>query len=145
MSQSGKDSALLILPKDVVISKDLNQPSEHKTVPIDEIPDGWSIADIGPTTIELFRNHLESSQTIIWNGPMGVFEIPEFATGTANVAEILSTNQGTTIIGGGSTGEAVEKLGLSDQMAHVSTGGGASLEFLEGRILPGVAALENYD
>ena len=142
MAESGTNSASLILPKDVVVSKGLTR-SSHATVPIDGIPDGWSIADIGPATVDLFRRHLESSETIIWNGPMGIFEIPEFASGTVSVAEFLSASHGTTIIGGGSTGEAVEKLGLSDRMAHVSTGGGASLEFLEGRILPGVAALEN--
>ena len=99
------------------------------------------IADIGPMTVRDFSEELKKSNTVIWNGPLGVFEIPQFANGTRNLITVLAYSKATTVIGGGSTAEAVTEMGLADKMSHVSTGGGASLEFLEGKTLPGVAVL----
>ena len=105
------------------------------------VPDGWMILDIGPNTAALYADQLRKMGTVVWNGPMGVFEVPPFDMGTSIIARGLAQSPGITVIGGGSTAEAVSKLGLADEMTHVSTGGGASLEFLEGKVLPGVAAL----
>ncbi len=112
----------------------------------DQVPQGWRILDIGPATVQLFSQVVSGAQTIIWNGTLGVAEMPAFARGTYATAQLLadSTKRGAiTIIGGGDSAAAVEQAGLADQMTHVSTGGGASLEFLEGRVLPGVAALQD--
>jgi phosphoglycerate kinase len=133
----------IILPKDVVVAQKLEAGVETKTVPIDVIQKGWLIGDIGSETIDEFSNELRKCQTVVWNGPLGVFEIPEFANGTLHLIKILAELQATTVIGGGSTAEAVMETGLADRMSHVSTGGGASLEFLEGKTLPGVAALQD--
>ena len=114
-----------------------------KTVPVTKIPDGWTIADIGPDTIREFSTELKKCKTVVWNGPVGVFEIPEFANGTHSMIKVLAELEATTVIGGGSTAEAVVEMGLADKMSHVSTGGGASLEFLEGKVLPGVAVLQD--
>jgi phosphoglycerate kinase len=106
------------------------------------VPPGWRILDIGPRTLELFQGHLEKARTVVWNGPMGVFEFPKFAQGTEAVARILANlPEAITVIGGGDSAAAVKRAGLDEKMTHVSTGGGASLEFLEGKTLPGVAAL----
>ena len=131
------------LPTDVVISDAFDrEPAEVKTVPVDKVPDGWFIMDIGDSTAQRFSEALAQCKTIIWNGPMGVFEMPRFQQGTCTVAEAVSgLRDAVTVVGGGSTADAVEKLGLYDSMTHVSTGGGASLEFLEGKELPGIAAL----
>ena len=131
------------LPTDVVISDAFDpEPAEVKTVPVDKVPDGWFIMDIGDSTAQRFSEALAQCKTIIWNGPMGVFEMPRFQQGTRTVAEAVSgLRDAVTVVGGGSTADAVEKLGLYDSMTHVSTGGGASLEFLEGKELPGIAAL----
>lgn len=131
------------LPQDVIMTDKLEVGSSTKTVPVTEIPDGWLIADIGPNTIEEFSQELKKCRTVVWNGPLGVFEIEEFAQGTRSLAQVLANLKATTVIGGGSTAEAVMKLGLADKMSHVSTGGGASLEFLEGKVLPGVAVLQD--
>ena len=132
----------LLLPSDVVMADRFAEDAEARTASVSEIPVGWRVLDIGPDTADAFGGALRSCRTVIWNGPMGVFEWPAFAQGTVSVANILAAmNDAVTVVGGGSTAEAVEGLGLSGKMTHVSTGGGASLEFMEGRELPGVAAL----
>ncbi|MBI2886446.1 MAG: phosphoglycerate kinase [Chloroflexi bacterium] len=131
----------LLLPTDGVIAERFEEGAAHKTVPASEVPVGWMILDIGPATREAFATAILGSKIVVWNGPMGVFEWPAFAEGTRAVARALAQCRGTTIVGGGETAQAVASLGLADKMTHVSTGGGAALEFLEGRELPGVAAL----
>jgi phosphoglycerate kinase len=135
----------LLLPIDIVVADKFAADAKSKTVAIDKVPGDWFIMDIGHKTIDLFEEELKKCKTIIWNGPMGVFEYPKFSRGTASIANTLAGAKATTIIGGGSTAEAVEEMGLTDKMTHVSTGGGASLEFLEGKTLPGVAALQDKD
>jgi phosphoglycerate kinase len=141
--QQGKE---FILPTDVVIADRFAPDAEHKVVAATAVPQGWRILDIGPAAVQSFRETLAKAQTIVWNGTLGVAEMPAFAKGTEDTIKILieRTQAGaTTIIGGGDSAAAVEQAGAADKMSHVSTGGGASLEFLEGRILPGVAALQN--
>lgn len=135
-----------VLPIDVVIADRFAADADHKTMPANAVPPGWRILDIGAQTIAAFRERLSNAQTIIWNGTLGVAEMPAFAKGTDAIISILAelTKRGaTTIIGGGDSAAAVEQAGAADKMTHVSTGGGASLEFLEGRTLPGVAALQD--
>jgi phosphoglycerate kinase len=135
-----------LLPSDVVIADRFANDANHKVVPSDQVPPGWRILDIGPKTIEAFRQALAGAQTIVWNGTLGVAEMPNFAKGTDAIIDILveRTRAGaTTIIGGGDSAAAVEQAGAANEMTHVSTGGGASIEFLEGRTLPGVAALQD--
>ena len=131
------------LPQDLVVASQFKaEPTGLETVPVGQVPDGWYIMDIGDATARQFSDGLKDCRTIIWNGPMGVFEMPRFSLGTRAVAEAIAAMSGvTSVVGGGSTAEAVEELGLMDGMTHVSTGGGASLEFLEGKELPGIAAL----
>jgi 3-phosphoglycerate kinase len=140
-----KGSAKLILPIDAVIGEKFENDTAQQTISVaDGVPDGWAIYDIGPRTVDLFKQHLQGAQTVVWNGPMGVFEMPAFAKGTNAVAQLLAeaTEQGAiTVIGGGDSASAVENAGFADRVTHISTGGGASLEMLEGKILPGVAAL----
>jgi phosphoglycerate kinase len=132
----------LILPVDCVIADRFDADADARITPVDEVPDGWRILDIGPATVAHFSNRLAAAKTVVWNGPMGVFEFPRFAEGTFAIARVLAgLKDATTIIGGGDSAAAVEQSGLADQMSHISTGGGASLEFLEGKELPGVAAL----
>ena len=131
----------LLLPADVVVADRFASDARSKVVSITDVPSGWYVMDIGPKTIELFEAKMRKCKTIIWNGPVGVFEFPKFAKGTEALAYLLAGLDATTIIGGGSTAEAVQKLGLVDKMTHVSTGGGASLKILEGKTLPGVAVL----
>jgi len=129
-----------------VVAKEISDKAEFKTVKVEEIPDGWIGVDIGPQTISRITSTLNEAKSILWNGPVGVFETPNFATGTNTIARTLAglTSKGViTIVGGGDTTTAVAKLGLEGKMSHVSTGGGASLELLEGLTLPGVAALDN--
>jgi phosphoglycerate kinase len=133
----------LVLPVDVVIADAFSADAKTRTVSADEVPAGWRIMDVGPATIERFNQELATAKTVVWNGPMGVFEMQPFAAGTVAVAEILAESHATTIIGGGDSAAAVEQAGLADKMTHISTGGGASLEFLEGKELPGVAALRD--
>ena len=136
--------AKLVFPCDVLISDEISETAKTEVVDVDKIPDGKKGLDIGPATIELFKNELASAKTIIWNGPMGVFEYSPFAKGTLAIAELLAdlTAKGaTTVVGGGDSAAAVSKVGLDDKLSHISTGGGASLEFLEGKLLPGVEAL----
>jgi len=131
----------LLLPIDVVVAKEIKAGASTKVVPITNIPSGSHLVDIGPQTIELFSNELMKCLTIMWNGPLGIYEIAQFAQGTRSLAKFLSTVNATTVIGGGSSAEIVQEMGLTDKMTHVSTGGGASLRFLEGLPLPGVEAL----
>lgn len=133
----------LLLPIDNVVAKEFKADAEHKVVSSEEIPAGWQGLDIGPKTCELFGEEIKKAKTVVWNGPMGVFEMPTFAKGTEAIARYMSECQGTTIIGGGDSAAAVEQLGYADKITHISTGGGASLEFLEGKELPGVAALND--
>lgn len=134
----------LILPVDCVVATEFKADAEAKVVPVDEVPADWMILDIGPATIAHFSNRLAAAKTVVWNGPMGVFEFPRFAEGTFAIAKALAGLKGaTTIIGGGDSAAAAEQSGLADKMSHISTGGGASLEFLEGIELPGVAALDD--
>lgn len=133
----------MLLPVDCVLAKEFNAEAEMLTVDYDKIPDGWEGMDIGPKTRERYAQAIKPAKTVIWNGPMGVFEFPRFAEGTKAVAKALSECSGTTIIGGGDSAAAVEQLGFADKITHISTGGGASLEFLEGLELPGVAALND--
>lgn len=131
----------LLLPVDAVVAREIKAGASTKVGPISKIPAGSHIVDIGPESIALFHNELRKCRTILWNGPMGIYEIPQFAQGTRSIASFLSTLHATTIIGGGSSAEVVEEMGLTDKMTHVSTGGGASLKFLEGVALPGVEVL----
>lgn len=130
----------LLLPVDAVIVKEFKNDTEFKTVPVGEIPDGWEGVDIGEKTRKLFADALKTAKTVVWNGPMGVFEFENFAAGTNAIAKTLADLDATTIIGGGDSAAAVNQLGYGDKMSHISTGGGASLEFLEGKELPGVVA-----
>lgn len=132
----------IMLPTDVVVTSKLEAGAAIATVSVDSIPAGQLGADIGPETQKAFAKEIASAKLVIWNGPMGVFEIDEFAAGTRAVADAMASSGATTIVGGGDSAAAVEKFGLADKMSHVSTGGGASLEFLEGKELPGIAALQ---
>jgi len=131
------------LPIDVVVAEQIKPEASTKVVPISNVPSASYLVDIGPKTIELFSSRLKKCHTIMWNGPLGIYEIPQFAQGTRSMAKLLSTVNATTVIGGGSSAEIVQEMRLSDKMTHVSTGGGASLRFLEGLPLPGVEALPN--
>ena len=136
----------LYLPVDTVIAKEFKADAESKVCPTMEIPDEWEGLDIGPKTAEIFADVIKSAKTVIWNGPMGVFEFPKFAIGTKAVAQALADNpEATTIIGGGDSAAAIEQLGYADKVTHISTGGGASLEYLEGKVLPGIACLNDKD
>ena len=130
----------LLLPVDTVIADDFSNDANSKIVKAGEIPDGWEGLDIGPDTEKIFCDAVQDAKTVVWNGPMGCFEMPKFAHGTEAVAKALADTQATTITGAGDSAAAVNQLGYGDKMTHISTGGGASLEFLEGKELPGVAA-----
>ena len=131
----------LVLPVDITAAEAFEADADHKRVSADGIPEGWMGLDVGPDTVERFAVHVADAGAVLWNGPMGVFEWPAFAAGTEGVARAVAACDGFTVIGGGDSAAAIRKLGLADQVSHVSTGGGASLEFLEGTDLPGVAAL----
>jgi phosphoglycerate kinase len=141
MKKAAEKGVKLLLPLDTVIGQAFERDTEARTVDIRDIPADWMGMDIGPKTDELFRNAVKGAGTIVWNGPMGVFEFPKFAAGTKAVAEAVATSGAVTIVGGGDSVSAVEKSGFADRITHISTGGGASLEFLEGLELPGVACL----
>lgn len=135
----------LLLPTDVIVADKFDKEAEAQTVSVESIPDGWMGLDIGPDSVKVFQEALADCKTVIWNGPMGVFEFDKFAKGTEAIARTLAdlTKTGAiTIIGGGDSVAAVEKVGVAEQMSHISTGGGASLELLEGKVLPGIAALD---
>ena len=131
----------LLLPVDTVVAPEIDNEAKFRTVDIMAIPDNQMGVDIGPRTIALFKDALKKAKTVIWNGPMGIFEIPNFAQGTKEIAKAMADLDATTIIGGGDSAAAVNQLGFADKMTHISTGGGASLEFLEGKEMPGVAAI----
>ena len=131
----------LVLPVDVVVADKFDAEAQSKIVGVEEVPAEWRILDIGPATVERFAQELSRAKTVVWNGTVGVAEFPRFAAGTQAIIEMLAKSQATTIVGGGDTAAAVERAGLVEKMTHVSTGGGASLELLEGKVLPGVAAL----
>ena len=133
----------LLLPIDVVVAKEFKNDTEFKTVKIDSIPADMMGLDIGEETIKLFSKEIKNAKTVVWNGPMGVFEMENFKKGTEAIGHAMADSNAVTIVGGGDSASAVEKAGLGDKMTHISTGGGASLEFLEGKELPGIAAIEN--
>ena len=146
MAKAREKGVNMILPIDTRIGKEFKPDTESKTVAWTDIPDGWEGFDIGEKTISMFRKELDNAKTVLWNGPLGLFEFDQFAVGTDAIAQKLaSLNDVTTIIGGGDSAAAVEKAGLASKITHVSTGGGASLEFLEGKKLPGIEALEDKD
>ena len=135
--------AKIVLPVDAVIADKFDANAQSRVVAVDQVPGDWRVLDVGPKTIDAFEKVLASAKTVVWNGPLGVFEFPAFAQGTVEIAKRLAQSGATTIIGGGDSAAAVEQAGVADKMTHISTGGGASLEFLEGRTLPGVAALQD--
>ncbi len=141
MEKAAEKGVNLLLPSDVVVAQRFDTQADFRTVPVSGVPAGWFIMDIGEETIERFESELKRCRTIIWNGPMGVFEFPRFAEGTRAIIAVLADLEATTIIGGGETAAAVEEMGFAQRITHISTGGGATLEFLEGKTLPGVAAL----
>lgn len=142
MEQAEEKGVKFYTPVDVVVADDFSEDANKKVVPIDQIPSDWEALDIGPETVKIYSDVIRSSKLVIWNGPMGVFELDAFATGTRGVAQALAESNDTySIIGGGDSAAAVEKFDLADQMDHISTGGGASLELMEGKVLPGVAIL----
>lgn len=133
----------LQLPSDVVVADAMDANANHKVVKIDEVPDGWRILDIGPETVASYSRKIKQAKTVVWNGPMGYFEAEPFAAGTRAIAQALAESGARTVIGGGDSIAAIEQSGLADKIGHISTGGGASLELLEGKVLPGVAALSD--
>jgi phosphoglycerate kinase len=140
MARAGE---MLILPVDVVVANEFSNEATSMTVGVEDVPVGWRILDIGPKTMERFREALVGAKTVVWNGPMGVFEFPTFAARTVSLARALADLDATTIIGGGDSAAAVQQAGLADRMTHISTGGGASLEMLEGKVLPALDALDD--
>lgn len=143
LERARRKGVTFALPSDVVVADDMSGQTTSTVVSIDAVPADSGIFDIGPKTAARYGTAIESARTVIWNGPMGVFEVPQFAAGTRAVAQSVADCEGFTVVGGGDSVAAVEQLGLADRMSHVSTGGGASLEFLEGRALPGVAAIRD--
>ena len=144
MQEKAKEKDVkLLIPVDTVVAKDFSNDAEHKTVGRGQIEPGWQGLDIGEKTIALYKDAVKDAKTVVWNGPMGVFEMPNFAKGTNAIAQALADIDAVTIIGGGDSVAAVNQAGLGDKMTHISTGGGASLEFLEGKELPGIAALND--
>ena len=141
MAKAAEKGVNFLLSEDVVVAPEFDADAECKVVEADQIPDDWMGMDIGPKSVEKFADAIKSAATVVWNGPMGVFEFDKFAKGTEAMAKALAESNAITIVGGGDSAAAVEKLGYADKMTHISTGGGASLEFLEGKELPGVACL----
>lgn len=145
MEKAAAQGVHFLLPTDVVVADKFDAGAKSKTVQITEVPATWYVMDIGSQSIALFEAKLRKSKTVVWNGPVGVFEFPRFAAGTRAIAHLLAGLDATTVIGGGSTAEAVHELGLVDKMTHVSTGGGASLRFLEGQPMPGIEVLQDKE
>lgn len=143
LDKAKQKNVKLLLPVDTVVADKFANDANQKVVKANAIPDGWEGLDIGPETRKLFAQEIKNAKTVVWNGPMGVFEFPAFAEGTKAVAKAMAESDATTIVGGGDSAAAVEQLGFADKISHISTGGGASLEFLEGIELPGVKALNN--
>lgn len=141
LTAAEKAGVTFVLPEDLMVSRDTKGEGKPRIVPAGKVPRDVYIVDIGPKTIESFIKNLNKCNTVFWNGPMGIYEVDAFSRGTRSMADAIAYKEGVTIVGGGSTAEIVEELKLTDNMTHVSTGGGASLEFLEGKVLPGVAAL----
>lgn len=141
LSQAQATGVGFHLPVDVVIAERFAADAEHRVVPVEQVPAGWRILDIGPRTAEAFRQALQGSRLVVWNGPMGVFEFPAFAEGTRAVAQAVAESGAFSVVGGGDSVAALQQLGLAERIGHLSTGGGASLEFLEGKPLPGVEVL----
>jgi phosphoglycerate kinase len=144
MESAAAHGTKIVLPSDVVVAKEVTRGSEYKTVPADKVPASWNIVDVGKNSLDAMRKALEPVRTVFWNGPLGVFEIPTFSVGTKEIARFLAGRAqagATVVVGGGDSVAAVEQQGLAGKMTHISTGGGASLEFMEGKELPGVAAL----
>ncbi|MBT3240485.1 MAG: phosphoglycerate kinase [Chloroflexi bacterium] len=139
----GKSDWKLILPIDMVIADQFDKDAEMQTLPVGDVLEGWRILDIGPKSVEFFEEKLADAGTVVWNGPMGVFEFERFAKGTFGLAKVVANSSAITIIGGGDSVAAVNQAGLADKITHISTGGGASLEMLEGKVLPGLAALDD--
>jgi len=133
----------LMLPVDLVIADAFDANAERKVVPLGNVPAGWRVLDIGPETVKAYGKVLSGAGTVVWNGPMGVFEYARFAEGTFGIAKAVAESGAVSIIGGGESVQAVQQSGLADKITHISTGGGASLEMLEGLVLPGVAALQD--
>jgi phosphoglycerate kinase len=138
-----KAEGKLVLPVDVVIADAFDADADSKTMEVGDVPAGWRVLDIGPKTVAAFDDVISKAGTVVWNGPMGVFEFDKFAKGTFAVAKAVAESGATSIIGGGDSSSAINKSGLDDQITHISTGGGASLEMLEGKVLPGLAALDD--
>jgi len=148
IAEARRKRVRFMLPTDVVVAAQVHPRAQREVVPVTEVPKDWSVVDIGPQTVAAYTGHLRKARTIFWNGPMGVFEMAPFAEGTNAIARFLAertVKRVITVVGGGDSVAAVEQLGLAEQMTHVSTGGGASLEFVEGKTLPGVAALLDAD
>ncbi len=148
LAEAEKRNVKVVLPVDVIVAKEVTRGTEYKTLNAEKIPASWHIVDVGAQTLKLIEEALDGARTIFWNGPLGVFEIPVFGAGTRHVAKLLAekaTNGATVVVGGGDSVAAIVQQGLADQMTHISTGGGASLEFLEGRELPGVAVLADRE
>ena len=143
MAKAEAKGVKMLLPVDTVVGKEFKADTEYMTVDSDAIPEAWQGLDIGPKSVELFSETIKNAETVVWNGPMGVFEFEAFAVGTKAVAKAVAESGAISIIGGGDSAAAVEQLGYADKMTHISTGGGASLEFLEGLELPGIAALND--
>lgn len=143
MKKAEEKNVKLLFPVDTVCGKEFSNDTERMVVNSKEIPDGWQGLDIGPETIKEFSEEIKKAKTIMWNGPLGVFEFENFAKGTNSIAKALAESEAVTVIGGGDSAAAIEKQGLGDKMTHISTGGGASLEFLEGKVLPGIACLND--
>ena len=143
MKKAEEKGVKLMLPVDTVVGKEFKEDTESKNVKCTEIPADWEGFDIGEESIKIFSEEIKKAKTVVWNGPLGLFEFPQFAVGTNAIAKVLSEIDATTIIGGGDSAAAVRKAGLADKMTHISTGGGASLEFLEGKKLPGIECLLN--
>ncbi|HEX6288592.1 MAG TPA: phosphoglycerate kinase [Herpetosiphonaceae bacterium] len=143
LQKASERNVRLLLPTDVVVADAFDNNANTQVVAVDAVSDGWRILDIGPKTIDQYSTVIKDAKTVIWNGPMGVFEMPKFAEGTRAIAQAMADSHATTIIGGGDSVAAVEQMDLAERMSHISTGGGASLELLEGKELPGVAALKD--
>jgi phosphoglycerate kinase len=143
LKQAEDEGVELLLPIDCIVADKFAAAAETKLVSVEEMPEGWMGLDIGPESIKLFADALKGAKTVLWNGPMGVFEMDAFSKGTVELANIVADSEAISIIGGGDTVSAVKKAGVKDKVSFVSTGGGASLELLEGKELPGIAALTN--
>jgi phosphoglycerate kinase len=142
LMRAGEQSVAMLLPADAIVADHMSEDADASTVIVERVGSDQAIYDIGPESVKRFAGALKPARTIVWNGPMGVFEIAKFSTGTRGVADAVAASDGFTLVGGGDSVAAVEQLGVADRISHISTGGGASLEFLEGKSLPGIAALE---